>query len=203
MARLAKLASIYEKTTRMEWTLFNDLPVISEIAELQEYVNPESVTLCSAEDMGLDGDVDARRNRFHCIEAWRHAIILYTCRVFNQQQDEHSMRKITYLARLVLDSVRCIPQSSIIQKQVLLPVFLAGAEMEREADRGFVRQYCKYWSDTSRFYHFESATELLEDIWCEADMSSRYQYWWGVRVGPESQRHTGDNESMVSEILLG
>jgi hypothetical protein len=202
MARLAKLASIYEKTIRMEWTIFNDLPVLSETSEVMAFANPEAVSLDDVDALGFEENVDARRNRFHCIEAWRHAILLYVCRVFTQPQTFQNSRKAAHLARLILDSVRCIPSIDILQKQVLLPMFLAGAEMKSGPDRDFVRQYCKLWAEKSRAYHFESASELLEGIWSESDMLADEQYWWGVTV---DSQHTndGDTRPLSSQILLG
>jgi hypothetical protein len=202
MARLAKLASIYEKTTKMEWTIFNDLPVQAVVDEVKSFVNVEAV---SFDDMdNLEEDTSAKRNRFHCIEAWRYAILLYAIRVFRPKQDAYQIRMIFHFARVILDSVRCIPQSEVIQKQLLLPVFLAGSEVETEWDRSFIRQYCKFWSEKSRFYHFESVVELLEDIWMDWDISTQDEYWWGAKIGLEVWSEFQDkNHAVVSEVLLG
>lgn len=198
MARLSKLAAIYEKTTTMEYTIFNDLPVQLVVAEVQMFTNVEAVTFFDLDN--LEDEPESRRNRFHCIEAWRHAILLFAARAFCKEQDDRGLRKITYLARMVLDCVRCIPQAEFFQKQLLLPVFLAGSEVESEADRVFVRQYCQYWAETSRFEHFGSAGQLLEDVWSDWDVSIRDVYWWGAKIQPQS---TGQANTMVSEALLG
>ncbi|KIW00467.1 uncharacterized protein PV09_07991 [Verruconis gallopava] len=204
MARLAKLASIYEKTLQMEWTTFNDFPVFAEMCQIQAFVNPEHVFLDDLDAHTLDDNVDLKRNRYHCIEAWRNAILLYVYQVFLPRKDQDNVRKRAYLARSVLDNVRCIPRSDMIQKQVLLPVFLAGAEVKTDADREFSKQYCTYWSAASRFYHFGSASELLEEIWDEMDKSADEQYWWGVKVSSHGTTHADDKEdSMIQEILLG
>lgn len=200
MARLAKLASIYEKTTTMEWTIFNDSPVRCVVEEVKSFVNVEAVSFDDMEHLG--SETNAKQNRFYCIEAWRHAILLYAMRVFSPKQNAHRMRAILHLARVVLDSVRCIPQTEIIQKQLLLPIFLAGSEIEKEWDRSFVRQYCKHWSDASRFYHFESVAELLEDIWKVWDVSTRDEYWWGAEISQKIWNQDS-SRSMVSEVLLG
>jgi hypothetical protein len=198
MARLAKLAAIYEKTTMMEWTIFNDLPVQMVVEEVRGFNNVEAVGFSDLDN--LEGEPDTRRNRFHCIEAWRHAIMLFVARAFCQKQDVFGIRKITHLARIILDSVRCIPQTEFFQKQLLLPVFLAGSEAESEIDRAFVRQYIQHWNETSRFEHFGSAGELLEDVWKDWDASTRDVYWWGVKIGHQSTNRT---DFMVSEALLG
>ena len=140
MAQLAKLSSIYEQTSHMEWTIFNKFPVDVVIEEVKAYHNEEEVT--SDDFDHLKEDPEARRNRFHCVEAWRHTIILYACRVFTLMQDENGMRLINHLARVILDHVRCIPHTDILQKQVLLPVFLAASEVGDERNRAFVRRWC-------------------------------------------------------------
>jgi hypothetical protein len=202
MARLAKLASIYDKTTKMEWTIFNDLPVRAVVDDVKGFINVEAISFDDMES--LEDDASAKLNRFYCIEAWRHAILLYVLRVFGPAQNESQIRKIQHLARVILDGVRCIPQTQVIQKQLLLPVFLAGAELGTEWDRSFVRQYCKHWSEASRFYHFESVGELLEDIWKDWSLSTRGTYWWGQKIGVKSADVNEDRpHGMVSEILLG
>jgi hypothetical protein len=202
MARLAKLASIYDKTTRMEWTIFNDLPVRIVVEDVKSFINVEAVSFDDMES--LEDDTGAKLNRFHCVEAWRHAILLYALRVFVPRQNNYQIRKIQHLARLILNGVRCIPQTEVIQKQLLLPVFLAGSELETEWDRSFVRQYCKHWSEVSRFYHFESVAELLEGIWKDWDVSTKERYWWGHKIGakPEDMNETS-TQTMNTEILLG
>lgn len=202
MARLARLAATYEQTTRMEWTIFNKLPVDAVVQQVKSFVNEEDFVL--DQNQGLKEDVDCQRNRYHCIEAWRHAILLWTCRVFTPEQDDSQLRLISHHARVILDSVRCIPRSDSIQKQLLLPVFLAGSEMGDEENRSFVRQYCKHWSIASRFYHFETSLALLEDLWREWDPSTRHVYWWGIKVGRDNWTQPDEKErQMVTELLLG
>ncbi|KAJ9606635.1 hypothetical protein H2200_008643 [Cladophialophora chaetospira] len=202
MARLAKLAAIYEKTRQMEWTIFDRTPVDQVIAEVKSFVNKEDATL---DDTSLsEDDPDAKRDCFHCIEAWRHAILLYTCRVFTPWQDSAGIRMISYLARVTLDHVRCISRRSFIQKQVLLPVFLAGSEVGDEQDRAWIREYCKHWSAAARFYMFESTRFLLEDIWQDWDVSTRDSYWWGLKVGSSNiQRTNGEVAGLATQVLLG
>ena len=202
MAQLAKLAAIHEKTRHMEWTIFDRTPVDQAIAEVQHFVNKEDATL---DDIGLsEDDPDARRDRFHCIEAWRHAILLYTCRVFTRLNDPAGLRKIVHLARVTLDHVRSISRNSFIQKQVLLPVFLAGSEVDREVDRAWIREYCRHWSAAARFYMFESTRFLLEDIWKDWDPSTRDSYWWGLKVGCNNTHpDDGDVNAPATQVLLG
>lgn len=202
MARLANLASIHERTKQMEWTIFDRTPVDQIIADVQRFVNKEDVVL--GETRPLQDDPHARRDRFHCIEAWRNAILLYTCRVFSRKQDATDLWTITHLARVILDHARCISRRSFIQKQVLLPVFLAGSEIEDEDDRSFIRNYCRHWSVTARFHMFETTRVLLEDIWKDMKSSTRDKYWWGTKVESNNARRPGGEQNdLATQILLG
>ncbi|GJN79976.1 hypothetical protein PLIIFM63780_003500 [Purpureocillium lilacinum] len=122
-----------------------------------------------------------------------------------EANDPYQLRQIDHLARVILDSVRCIPETDILQKQLLLPVFLAACESCSETDRVFIRQYCKHWSKVSRFYHFESAAAVLEDIWKDWSLSTRSVYWWGVKVGNGGLMGSGVEAqgTLAMELLLG
>lgn len=199
MYRLARLVVIYEKTLQMEWTIFNPAGVEGIIEEVKTFVNEAAIDPDDTEDP--EEDANARRNRFHCIEAWRQAILLYTCRVFTRKQTPHQLRQIDHLTRVILDCVRCIPETDIVQKQMLLPVFLAAAEIGDERNKLLIRQYLKHWSQVSRFYHFESVTAILEDIWRDRGEATRDVYWWGVKI-PCGGWVSG-HPAIVSELMLG
>ena len=201
MRRLARLASIYEKASAMEWTTFNTAPVEIIVNYVSAWENPEDIT--AEEAAYIEEDLDERRNRFHCIEAWRYAIMLYARRVFAETQDASGLRSISHLCREILDHVRSIPQSAIVQKQVLLPIFLAGAEIHNETVRDFVREYCTYWSTTSGHFMFSTVGTLLERIWCESDVSSRSSFWWGTKVSSTVFSSKSEERLPVSELLLG
>jgi Fungal specific transcription factor domain len=201
MRRLARLASIYEKASSMEWTTFNTTPVDIITKEVTQWRNHEDVTVDEA--AYLEDDMDGRRNRFHCTEAWRCAILLYARRVFVQRQDASGLRSINYLTREILDHIRCIPKTATVQKQVLLPVFLAGAEVGDEPVRDFVRDYCSYWSAKSGYLMFNTVATLLETIWTEWDVSIRDSYWWGVKVNNTASSPLPGEQLQVSELLLG
>lgn len=205
MWRLSKLANIYEKTMGMEWTIFDRSPVDSIADEVRNYVNCEDFSLRSPAELSCD--VNARRNRFHCIEAWRHAILLYIARVFTPKQDPSSIECIDHYARVITDSVRCIPPTDAVQKQLLLPVFLAACELGDDFNRSFVRQYCRHWSNTIHFNQFETVTALLEEVWSGWDECTRETYWWGIKTQSESVAGSSDNAHqgnwMVRELLLG
>jgi hypothetical protein len=200
MARLAKLASIYEKVTAVDSTTFNMLLVGTIVEEVKSWNNTEDI--CFQEIHELD-DMSAKRDRFHCIEAWRHAIFLYTLRVFTKKQDQRGLQSISHLKRVILDHIRCIKQDMIIQKQILIPLFLAGAEIGDETDRAFVEQYCKHWSYTSRYSMFENAEILMKHVWADWCVSIRDVYWWGVKVSSENPLKSRREDPMANRLLLG
>lgn len=200
MARLAKLASIYEKVAAMEWTTFNMLPVDIIVEEVKDWNNSEDISFQEIEELE---DMDAKRDRFHCIEAWRHAIFLYTIRVFTKKQNQCGLLSTTHLARVILDHIRCIKQDRIIQKQLLIPLFLAAAETGDETDRTFVQQYCKHWSSTSRYSMFETTEMIIKDIWVDWHPSTRDVYWWGSKVSSGSVLKGRREDPMATRLLLG
>lgn len=202
MARLSKLAAIFEKTQQMEWTIFDRTPVDQIITQVKTFVNTENVNLDACGF--LEDDPNDARDRFHCIEAWRNAILLYTRRVFTRKQDGPGIKAITYLSRITLDHVRCISRRSFVPKQVLLPVFLAGAEVENDEDRQFAREFCRHWSVAARYHMFETTRVLLEEIWKDWDISTRDWYWWGLKVGgSHGQMFNEDDNAFATQVLLG
>ena len=202
MARLAKLASIYEQVSALQLTPFNMLPVDLVIEEVKNWRNTEDVCSLDIEESESE-DMDARRDRFHCIEAWRHAIFLYALRVFTRKQDRRGLQSISLSKRIILDHIRCIKQSMIIQKQILIPLFLAAAETKDEIDRAFVQQYCKYWSSKSRYSMFETTEVIIKDIWADCHVSMRDAYWWGVKVTCGSRLKNRREDPMATRLLLG
>lgn len=178
MAKLAKLASTYEKVVffNCEWTTFNLLHVKILIEELKTWENDDD---CSFQDLADNEDPDVKRDKFHCSEAWRYSIMLYAVRVFAKKQDERGLQTISFLSRIILGHTRCIKQEALIQNQVLIPIFLAAAESEQEPDRAFARQYNMNGSSRSRYYMFETAQSILERIWAGWDAGTHTSSYSG------------------------
>ena len=202
MWQLAKLAASYKQTL-----LGHGSFDAQQVADLAEYVNgwnnnnAMSIEQIQANNEGTDDKMD----RFHCVEAWRYAIILYSRRVFRSHRDSGDLRVIDHLTRVILDHVRCIRGTQMVQKQVLLPVFLAAVEVEDENTRFFVRQYCNHWSKTARYSQFETALALIEEIWATFDTGQRAVYWWGCKIGDYawSEEYDHGGYGIERELLLG
>ncbi|MCJ1365475.1 hypothetical protein MMC16_004597 [Acarospora aff. strigata] len=142
--------------------------------------------------------LNARRDRFHCAEAWRQALLIYILRVFKPRSG--STQKISLISRVVLDHVRSIRQIDLVQKQVLLPVFLAGSEISDDYGRQSAQNYCDFWTEKNRYFLFSQARLLLEEVWKERKDSEIDDFWWGVVV----DRHEQESPEQISyQYLLG
>ena len=202
MWQLAKMAARY-KQTLLERGPF-DMQQVEDLSEsLNGWTNNDAMSI---EDIRASHeDTEQRIDRFHCVEAWRYAIILYSRRVFRSQQNLADLRVIDHLIRVILDHVRCIRETEMVQKQVLLPIFLAAVEVKDEHNRNFVRQYCNRWSKTARYSQFETALALIEDIWAGSDAGQRDVYWWGCKIGDYvwSDEYDYGGHGIQKELLLG
>ena len=202
MARLAALAHRHGRQSGSRRNVHDaDFQlVLDEVRSYNHICELGCLSYTNFDSAGTDGAL----SRHYCIEAWRHAIFLYTIRVFNAQQSDQDLASISYQARMVLDSARCIPPTEPFQKQVLLPVFLAGAEVGDDFNRSFVRTYCQHWSKACNFDQFSGALALLEDIWTDWTSENRNLHWWGVKIGNGSDHaHAEGDDVLQKKLLLG
>lgn len=208
--KLAELAKQREIAARMAWLSFNLSPItkieheirhwetshfeaveisdLDTITEVLQVVNPEA---------DIEETLNSKQDRHHCAEAWRYALLIYIKRVLGWDRKSHRPSELTLLVRKTLDHVRSCRRTSQTQKQLLLPVFLAGSETADEEMRRFVREYCRWWATRSRYNMFNSAALLLEEIW-ERD----HEYaWWGSVIDQKT-RHGEAGEAGI-QFLLG
>ena len=149
------------------------------------------------DDYPNEADLETQTHGYLCIEAWRHAILLYACRVFGT----HDLHQIDRHAQTIFDCVQGIPQTNIVQKQVLIPLFLAAAEVG-DSRRAMASSYLSHWNTVSRFYHFDSVARILEGIWKDWTPKTRRTYWWGDKV-PAGGWPDGRDPGIVWELMLG
>ncbi|KAH8674760.1 fungal-specific transcription factor domain-containing protein [Tricladium varicosporioides] len=198
MHKLAKLAMQHEKAQGMDYLLF-DTTGVDEIEQvLREW--PSKVPIY---DRSLPEEIlELQRDRYHCEEAWRYAILLYIERVFRWERGKKGPSTLRYLSRLILDNTRSIRKGTAhsIQKQVLLPVFLAGAELQNSEYREFVREYCEWWTMSCGFKMFKDVYCYLQNIWEEIDSSSDSDFWWGTVIERKRREHP---QLFSSQILMG
>ncbi|PLB49686.1 hypothetical protein P170DRAFT_357297 [Aspergillus steynii IBT 23096] len=215
MFQLAQLAHQSEIASSMTWLSFDLAPVIQIHSHLKNGKSfsssfptpdpPNSTTAAAASSKEPGNSAEnteeeseesfhAQEDQHHCIEAWRHALLLYIERIFKwDRSSERRPAAIPRLLRITLDHVRCCRRTSQTQKQLLLPVFLAGSETGDEEMQQVVREYCQWWGERSRYNMFHSVPTLLEDVWGG-------NKWWGAVVD-EKTRAAGNGAKV--QFLFG
>jgi len=196
MVKLAKLAMQNEKAEEMEWLAFD----ASAVDEVEEVIKECSSSPPIYDDAADEEAIEIAQDRYHCDEAWKNGLMLYIARVFRWKRTGPVPGKVRYMARIILDHARSIRRSSTIQKQLLLPVFLAAAEIQSEDYRDFARDYCKWWTISCGFKMFADVSSYLEDIWKEQDNSGRPGTWWATII---DLRKKDSQQPKVPQILMG
>jgi len=196
MIKLAKLSMQKEKAEEMEWLVFDNSGVdeVEEVLREWPSIHPEYDENKTCETLELE------RDRYHCDEAWRNGLLLYIARVFRWKRNGPVPGSVRYLSRVILDHSRSIRPSSTVQKQVLLPVFLAGSEMPDEVSRDFARDYCKWWTKSCGFKMFSDVSSYLEDVWSLQDDYSLTGTWWATII---DRRRKQSSQTDLPQILLG
>ncbi|KAL2831396.1 fungal-specific transcription factor domain-containing protein [Aspergillus cavernicola] len=185
--QLAELSKQNEIATSMTWLTF-DPTQMKQIERqirhwnsaafaspcLSDYKDPTDLDLNEVDESGDEEEaMHAQQDRYHCAEAWRYALLIYIERVLKWDRGSPRSKALTRLVRTMLNHVRCCRRTSQTQKQLLLPMFLAGSETRDGDMRDFVITY-----------------SLLKEVWAEDDSSdSGQRQWWGTvvdrRTGPE------------------
>lgn len=189
---LAELAKQKELASSMEWLTFNMTPIENIERKVIEWQNEMAPQILEDEEQIHD-----QQDRYHCAEAWRYSLLVYIERVFKWDRKQRRPFSIARFARTTLDHVRSCRRTSQTQKQLLLPVFLAGSETTDADMRRFVKGYCKHWAEKSRYNMFDSASLLLDEIW----MASPSQ-WWGAFIDDKTTASKGPLET-VTQFLFG
>ncbi|KAH8422334.1 Zn(II)2Cys6 transcription factor [Aspergillus melleus] len=197
---LAELAHQRELASSMTWLSFDLTPIVQIEDHIRQWGHPlysghlvepdsDSEDFEQADEAGFNDQQD----RHHCAEAWRHCLLLYIERVFKWERGTPRPNALSRLARITLDHVRCCRKTSLTQKQLLLPVFLAASETSSEEMRDIARGYCQWWGDRSRYHMFHSVPALLEEIWAG-------DCWWGSIVDSKTR---GTASQVPVQFLLG
>jgi hypothetical protein len=84
----------------------------------------------------------------------------------------------------------------LLQKQLQLPVFLAGCETKDVVLRQKTRHYFAWWSEERHYDMFLTAKALIEEIWKMNTTDS----WWGSIVDEKTRVATGP---VAKQFLLG
>lgn len=201
---LADLAKQNEIASSMKWLSFDMTPVIEAEREIVAWRNDSAPRTDADDDYEeesisneqAESQFHDQQDRYHCAEAWRYASLLFIERVFKCSGNQRRRpRPIGRLVRLTLDHVRCGRRTSQIQKQLLLPVFLAGSEAGDENMRELAKEYCRYWAEKTRYEMFSSVPILLEEIW-------GVEGWWGSVIDIKTRPAT-PGQMVGSQFLFG
>ncbi|EED17155.1 hypothetical protein TSTA_022110 [Talaromyces stipitatus ATCC 10500] len=183
MYDLSLLAFEYERSTRPSHKPF-DLSTIHKLVQRITSMENDYRHIYSHNDMGNADDVSVSTSTYHLFEAWRKCVLLYANRVFLEHERSP---KIMYFSRLILDHISCIREESDLQKQVLLPLFLAGAETQSEDDRHFCRVFCAKMLSKTTYSLFTDTRLILEQIWAHTEDNT----WWGSFISGRSHEIRG------------
>lgn len=191
---LLQLAYEKEQISSLRYATFD----MSRVRELEQYIQEYSDEGCEMYGACADEEtVQSAYDYYHASNTWKYALLLYICRVFNwDRTSSASMAQISSLSRQLLDSARCCRPESSLQKQFLIPIFLAGAEATGAYSRNFARDYCEGWYRKSRYNMFIEAAHLMEEIWRQKDAHDGASgIWWGSLIEPRRPN--------ASEFLFG
>ncbi|KAM0428481.1 hypothetical protein ACHAPT_006841 [Fusarium lateritium] len=199
MIRLGSYAREFELVTNMTCVKFDMGPVLGVEKEIREWTDPEygdlpdQIVADTPPTEGCDiGDVaHYKEDLHHCAEAWRYGLLIYIGRVFKWQRDQPAPPILGFLARKTLNHVTSCRYTSMLQKQLLLPVFLAGCETKDEHLRQVARTYCSWWNERTRYDMFLTANALLEEVWSNESPNS----WWGSIIDQKSRSNVGTGDA--------
>ncbi|KAK2596513.1 hypothetical protein N8I77_013400 [Diaporthe amygdali] len=212
MFLLGTYAHELELTSQMTCVTFDIGPVLAVEKAIKDWQAPQYDDLDAdlpqppsavdlPEDWGRNPVETAHyvQDLYHSAQAWRFALLVYIERVFKWRDGRASKLRITLFARKALDHTFSCRRSAMMQKQLLLPVFLAACETEDEALRDAARDYCSWWSGKTRYDMFVTTLGLLEEVWtaAEGDMDS----WWGSLIDRKSGSDTVN--SAKKQFLFG
>ncbi|PIG88567.1 hypothetical protein AARAC_000990 [Aspergillus arachidicola] len=198
--QLADLAKQSEIASSMTWLTFDLTPVMELERQIRNWKATSFASVCglsegegavnhTADEAADEESLHAQQDRHHCAEAWRCALLLYIERIFKWDRKAPRPKAIARLVRATLTHVRACRRTSQTQKQLLLPVFLAGSETSDADMRDFVIQYCKWWGEKSRYHMFNSVPSLLKEIWDGRSTRTGQNAWWGEvvdrKTGPQ------------------
>lgn len=198
MVQLGSYAREFEIASHMTCVTFDMGPVVAMESAIKAYRAPQfddpDMDFSQPGVAGLphpEDPVEAAhhvQDLYHCSQAWRYALLVYIERVFRWRRREASTARLRLLARMTLNNMlNCrrdvsIPKQSI-QKQLLLPVFLAACETDDESLKEEVRDYCSWWGVKSRYDMFITTLGLLEEVWA---VSNDPESWWGSLIDQKS-----------------
>lgn len=160
--------------------------VVAQVSGLDDE-NEEGESTPPSDDENNDENYRRQQDNHHCAEAWRYALLLYIQRVFrwNRQAYRRPPAILPLVCRILEHSRNC-RKTSQVQKQLLLPIFLAGAEARDRDMQDTVRAYCLWWGARVRYGMFYTVSCLLEEYWARQPHKDGEVMWWGSFLDAKS-----------------
>lgn len=204
MVRLGSYARELELTSTMVCATFDMAPVLAVEKSIKDWIDPEyddlyneysgsSSLRTKVVDDSVADMMHYKEDLHHCAEAWRYGLLLYIERVFKWLRASGTTPSpiLGFLARRTLNHVTACSRSgsgngnntTMVQKQLLLPVFLAGCETRDENLRREAREYCSWWNEKTRYGMFLTALGLMEQVWDICDHGDERAWWGSVMEG--------------------
>ncbi|EXJ66881.1 uncharacterized protein A1O5_10076 [Cladophialophora psammophila CBS 110553] len=154
--------------------------LVTEIEQsITKYEYPGRGLQCDSDDD--EEAMHTERDRYHCCEGFRFALLIYILRVFKSQRSDRPRRlaaRISFLSRLCLDHVAACRPTSLIQKQLLFPIFIAGSETRNIAHRELAEEYCRRWYGKFGYQMYMTVLDVMEAVWTKQD-AGQEDFWWG------------------------
>jgi hypothetical protein len=171
------------------------------------YLDTDSDAGSNSDSEDEDKDEEAmhiERDKYHCCEGFRYALLIYILRVFKTSKQKHKHKthkrqtarpqphaaqqsKISFLSRVCLDHVAACRSTSLIQKQLLFPVFVAGCETRNLTHREFAAEYCRRWFRKFGYQMYMTVLDVMEAVWTEQDTGNE-DFWWGDELDARRAR---------------
>ncbi|KAJ5391906.1 hypothetical protein N7509_007396 [Penicillium cosmopolitanum] len=174
MAKIASLAQQHKLALEKE-NLYFDINAVNEVERTLRGIPSPYPTFSTDFD---EEALDLLRDRYHCTEAWRNALLIYIERVFRWTRANQHLQT----------------------RNTLLAVSWSMPEIRREEDREFVRDYCSWWTSLCGSKMFIDASDFCEEIWERADKEGSQEIWWG---GIIDMRCSESKLPVRPQILLG
>ena len=189
----------------MEWALFDDTRVRQIEESLSDPASHLPPELEINEELDGEDSIQHKHDCTACIQAWKLAALVYIERVFHSGTHRHNRSaKVISLSRRTLDQARSCRSTSVISKQLLFPIFLAGSEANDIYSRRFIESYCKHWQAKTRYQLFPDTLQLLNTIWSRRDGSNGDQsVWWGSVLADLDETTLYDGKVVPIHYLLG
>lgn len=124
---------------------------------------------CPSDICGLVGKATSPNHatdRYHCEQAWKYGLVVYLLTMRREHIGRASLMDFcTNLVKTYTHHLTC----SSFQKQLLLPVVIAGAQVDDLEAREWFEAYCARHRSVVKFAAYEDGLRILKETWLLRD----------------------------------